>query len=129
MSLSHSLRSLRRTPVFSVAATLTLALGIGAAGAAFAIGYGVLLAPLPYSHPDRLVSVGLDLRAGGVRRIQQPPAAYFTYQRLARSLASVGFYRTGNANISVSDGAADPQRLSATWVTASTIPLLGVTPI
>jgi len=126
-SLRHALRSLRRTPVFTVATILTLVLGIGSIGAMFAIVHGVLLAPLPYGHPDRLVSVGLQ--TSELRRIQQPPAVYFTYQRFARSLNDIGFYRTGNANI-WTDGDGDaPERVPATWVTASTIQMLQVAPI
>src|SRR5689334_1119474 len=121
-----ALRSLRRTPVFSAAATLTLALGIGAVASAFAIANGLLLAPLPYGNPERLVSVGL--RSTGLRRIQLPPAVYTTYKQYARTLDDIGFYRTGNANISATNG-VDAQRFSATWVTASTIPLLQVRPV
>src|SRR5690349_10961052 len=121
MSLRHALRSLKRTPVFTAAVILTLVLGTGAIGAMFAVVYGVLLAPLPYGHPERLVSV--DLLTPELRRIQQPPAIFFTYQRLTRRLTGIGFYRTGNANIWVGDGDT-PERITATWVTASTIPLL-----
>ena len=126
-SLRHALRSLTRTPVFTVAVILTLVLGIGSVAAMFAIVYGVLLAPLPYGHPDRLVSVGLQ--ANEVRRLQQPPAVYFTYKRFARRLDDVGFYRTGNANIWTDVDGDAPERVTATWVTASTIPLLQVPPI
>src|SRR3954454_2536885 len=126
-SLRYALRSLKRTPVFTVAATLTLVLGIGAVAAMFAIVYGVLLAPLPYGQADRLVSI--DLQTPELRRIQQPPGVYFTYKRFARTLSDVSFYRTGNANI-WTDGDGDaPERVTATWVTASTIPLLQVTPL
>ena len=127
MSLTHALRSLRRTPVFAAAAALTLALGMGAAAAAFTIAYGVLLKPLSFGRPDRLVSVGLH--SDELRRIQQPPGVYHTYRQLARRIADIGFYRTGNANLVASDGVADPLRVTATWVTASTIPLLEVAPI
>ncbi|HKW11735.1 MAG TPA: ABC transporter permease, partial [Gemmatimonadaceae bacterium] len=128
-SFRHALRSLKRTPVFTVAATLTLVLGIGSVAATFAIVYGVLLAPLPYGHPDRLLSVGLDPRRAELRQIQQPPAVYFTYKRFARRIEDIGFYRTGNANIWTDGGADAPERLTATWVTASLIPLLHVTPL
>jgi putative ABC transport system permease protein len=127
MPSSHPLRSLLRTPVFAMAAALTLALGIGAVGVAFAIVYGVLLAPLPYGDPDRLVSVGL--RSAELPRIQQPPAIHHTYERFARRIEAIGFYRTGNANIAATGGVADPLRVTAAWVTASTIPLLQVQPI
>ena len=127
MSLTHPLRSLRRTPVFAVASALTLTLGIGSVAAAFAIVYGVLLDPLPFGRPDRLVSVGL--RSTELQRIQQPPAIYYTWERLARRITDIGFHRTGNANLVASDGIADPVRVTATWITASTIPLLEVSPI
>jgi predicted permease len=127
MSLRHALRSLSRTPVFTVAALLTLVLGIGSVAAMFAIVYSVLLAPLAYGHPDRLISV--NLQTPEVRRIQQSPAVYFTYKRFARRLDDIGFYRTGNANI-WTDGDGDaPERVTATWVTASTIQMLQVKPL
>ena len=126
-SLRHALRSLKRTPVFTVAVILTLVLGIGSVASMFAIVHGVLLKPLPYGHPDRLVSVGLQ--TAEVRRIQQPPAVYFTYKRFARSLGAIGFYRIGNGNIWTGDGGDAPERVTATWVTASTIPLLQVAPM
>lgn len=127
-ALRHVVISLGRTPGFTLAAILTLALGTSAVAAAWTIVHDVLLAPLPYADPDRLVSVGLDLHGTGPRQVDQPPALYFTYQRHAQRLRAVGFYRTGNANTWITDGADVPERLTATWVTASTIPLLGVKP-
>src|SRR6188474_1811648 len=127
ISLRHALRSLRRTPAFTGATILTLVLGIGSIAAMFTVVHGVLLAPLAYGHPDRLISVGLQTPE--LQRIQQPPAVYFTYKRLARRISDIGFYRTGNANIWMGDGGDAPERVTATWVTASTIPLLEVAPI
>jgi putative ABC transport system permease protein len=126
-SLQHALRSLQRTPVFTAAAILTLVLGIGSVAATFAIVDGVLLEPLPFGHPGRLVSVGLQ--AAELRRIDQPPAVFFTYKRFARRIDDIGFYRTGNANIWTGNGGDAPERVTATWVTASVIPLLQVRPI
>ena len=126
-SLRHAFRSLRRTPIFTGAAILTLVLGVGSIASIFAIVHGVLLAPLPYGHPDRLISV--SLRADELRRIQQPPAVYFTYKRFAQAIEDIGFYRTGNGNI-WTDGDGDaPERVTATWVTASVMPLLEVKPL
>jgi predicted permease len=118
---------LKRTPVFAIAATLTLVLGIGSVAATFAIVDRVLLEPLPYGQPNRLVSV--DLQAAEVRRVQQPLAVYLTYKRFAHRLADIGFYRTGNANIWTESGRDAPERVTSTWVTASTIPLLQVRPM
>src|SRR5689334_6048813 len=126
-SLRHALRSLKRTPVFTGAVIVTLVLGIGSVAAMFAIVHGVLLAPLAYGNPDRLVSVGLATPE--LRRVQQPPAVFFTYKRFARRLSDIGLYRTGNANIWTDGDCHPPERVTATRVTASTIPLLRVRPM
>lgn len=131
-NLRYAVRALRTRPLFATAATLTLVLGIGSAAAMFAVVYGVLLAPLPYGHPERLVSIGLDVRSPELRRVPQPPGAYYTFGRYARRLASIGAFRTGNANIwtgAADAGAAAPERVAAAWVTASAIPLLQVPPL
>jgi MacB-like periplasmic core domain len=121
------MRSLKRAPVFAITAVLTLVLGVASVASMFAIVHGVLLAPLPYGQPERLVSVGLEATAQ--RRMRQPPAVYFTYQRSARSLEDVAFYRTGNANLWTEGDDDAPERVAATWVTASLIPMLRVAPI
>ena len=128
-ALRHALRSLSRTPVFTGAATFTLVLGVGSVAAMFAIVYGVLLAPLAYGHPEGLVSVGIDSRSPELRRVQLPAGVYFTLKRYARRIDDIAFYRTGNANIWTSRGADAPERVTATWVTASTLSLLQVRPI
>src|SRR4051812_4383975 len=116
--LNHAFRSLKRAPIFTVAATFTLVLGICSVAAVFAIVYGVLLAPLPYGHPEQLVSVGIDARSPEVRHIAQPPGAYYTFKRFARGIDDIAAYRSGNANMWTS-GADEPERVTATWVTAS----------
>src|SRR5438067_1105395 len=60
-----ALRGLRRAPGFAAAALLTLALGIGSAAAIFSVAYGVLLRPLPFANPDRLVAVSINLAGTG----------------------------------------------------------------
>src|SRR3981081_4449438 len=55
--LSHAVRSLLREPGFAVPATLMLGLGLGATSVVFSLVNGVLLKPLPYAQPDRLVSI------------------------------------------------------------------------
>lgn len=128
-ALRHAVRSLRRTPVFTLTAIVTLVLGIGSVAAMFAIVHGVLLAPLRYRDANQLVAVSTGLRSPELRRILQPAGMYFTYQRFARQIKDIGFYRTGSGNLSGDDGANDAQRVTATWVTASMFPTLGVSPI
>lgn len=127
MSMSHALRSLKGTPVFTIAVILTLVLGVASVGSMFAIVHGVLLAPLPYGDPDRLVSVGLE--AAKLQRMKQPSAVYFMYERFAQHLDDVGFHRTGNANLWTEGGSDAAERVTATWVTASMMPLLRVPPL
>lgn len=127
MALGRALRSLKRSPAFTLTVILTLALGIACVGSMFAVVYGVLLAPLPYGEPARLVSVRLTTAEAD--DLWQPPALQVTYDRLARTLVGVGFHRTGSTNVWTqgSSGAADS--VVATWVSASTIPLLQVAPV
>lgn len=127
MNLRHAWRALRRTPAFSLTAILTLAIGIGAVGAMFAIVHGVLLAPLPYGTPERLVSVRLQSPASG--EIRLPLGLHGLWSQHARTLDGIAFLRTGNANLWIegSDAAADS--VIATWVTASTFSMLQVPPL
>lgn len=125
--MNASLRTLKRTPTFAITAILTLVLGIAAAGSMAAVVYGVLLTPLPYGEPDRLVRIALHTNEGG--DVQQPPALYFTYREHATQFSDLGFYRSGSANLrteAVDDAA---ERVTVTWLTESMLPLLQVPPM
>lgn len=127
MIFVHAFRSLKRSPVYSIAVILTLALGLASVGSMFAVIHGVLLAPLPYGEPDRLVSFHLEVADGG--RISQSPALYATYRRYSTQLEDVALYRTGSANVWTRNEDVGAEHLTATWLTASTMRLLQAPPL
>src|SRR5437016_2851835 len=130
--LRYALRILRKSPGFTTVAVLTLALGIGATTAMFSVVDGVLLRPLPYPQPGRLVKVGLDLP--GINQFNWPlcPEDYFTFREQSRTFQDIGLYYTGfgaslySANVT---GLGRPEHVPALGVTDEVLPILGVTPL
>lgn len=127
--IRHAARSLRRTPAFTITAILTLVIGIGAVAAIFTVVNGVLLTPLPYGTPDRLVGAWHDLPPLSITKATQTAATYFTYKELSHSIENIGLYQESAANVSEAGGAGEPQRLASSWITASLIPTLQVVPL
>jgi predicted permease len=82
----YALRTFARAPVFTALTVLALALGLGANSAIFSVVHGVLLKPLPYADPDRLVMVWSDNTREGVRQYPLSPADLFDMKAAARSL-------------------------------------------
>lgn len=127
--LEYAGRTLRRAPLFSITVVLALTIGIGSASAIFAILHGVLLRPLPFGHPDRLVAAWHSMPAISLDRAPQTPGTFFTYRRFAKSLAGMGVYSQGSANVADPDGRSEPERMSVAWTSRELIPLLEVSPI
>jgi len=127
--LSYAWRSLRRAPLFSVTVVLALTLGIGSAAAIFAIINAVLLRPLPYGHPDRLVGAWHDLPPLSLLHATQTAGTYRTYKKFATTISGIGLYNDGSVNVSDPDGRGDPERMTIAWTTVEIIPLLEVSPI
>ena len=127
--LRYAWRSLLRSPVFTVTAALTLVIGIAAAVAIFAVVNGVLLRPLPYGNPDRLVGAWFDLPPINLNHAQQTQTSYYTFQQLAHTIDGIGLYQEGSGDIADPAGSTDPQHLSVTWMTATLLPVLKVSPI
>jgi predicted permease len=93
----YTARSLAKSPVFTLVVVATLALGIGANSAIFSIVHGVLLRPLDYPKPDRLMYLTAEAPAiGGTRSALSAPE-YIEFRRMNRSFAEVGAYSTGGA--------------------------------
>ena len=128
-TLSHAWRSLRRAPLFSSSVVVTLALGIGAATAIFAVVNAVLLRPLPYGHADQLVGVWFDMAPLSLNHAQQTPGTYQTFARFAHTLHEIGLYQEGSVDVSDPSGGSAPEHLGSAYLTQSVIPLLEVSPI
>ncbi len=122
-------RQLRKSPGFAVTAILTLAFGIGATTAIFSIVEGVLLRPLPFADPGRLVVLGdtvpgINMGSSGHIGVTLPQI--FTYERETRGFAALGGFEQVGYEFS---GAGAPAQIRAARVTASIFPLLGVAPL
>lgn len=124
--LRYAARILWKQPGFSAVAVITLALGIGATTAIFSVVYSVLLKPLPFHEPDRLVALyHLAPGFGGARKGPQSPATYFTYRDNARVFEDIGLWNAEDVSVNRS---GEPEQVKALRVTDGTLSLLGVHP-
>jgi len=122
----YAFRLLARTPVFTVAAIATLALGIGANTTIFALVQSVLIQPLPYTNPDELVMVWEDGSRFGFPRNTPAPGNYNDWRVRNRSFVDMAATRGGtNASLTV-DG--PPEQVLGRSVTVNFFSVLGVTP-
>jgi putative ABC transport system permease protein len=122
----HAGRRLVRTPVFTVATLITLALGIGANTAIFSVVNTVLLEPLPFPDPDRLVGVWQTAPGVKITDLSASIADYVTYRQESRTLADVAIF---NGNAFTVTGVAEPERVDAISATFRLLPMLRVQPI
>jgi putative ABC transport system permease protein len=127
-NLRITARSLLRTPAFTAAAVLTLALGLGATTAIFSVVNGVLLEPLPYSQPERLVGIWFTFPGLGIPQAGTSDGTYFLYKRESQSFDGIGAYQDDAVNLDLGGG-AEPERLTGADVTASLFPVLRVKPL
>ena len=123
--LRRIFRRLLSAPLFTSIAVTTLALGIGANSAIFSVVNGILLKPLPFDEPDRLVGVWHTAPGLGFPVMNQSPATYLTYRTEGRVFEDIGLW--DNTSVSVT-GAGEPERVSALLVTDGTLSLLRVNP-
>ena len=117
----YALRQLSKNPGFALVAVLTLALGIGANTAIFSVVNSVLLRPLPYEDSGRIVRIWGAVPPRGLSELPISDPEFLEY-RLSRSFDHVGALVTGALNLT---DAGDPQRLTATWVSADVFPAMG----
>jgi putative ABC transport system permease protein len=126
--IRYAMRHLRKAPGFVLTAVLTLAFGIGATTAIFSIVEGVLLRPLPFPEPDRLVTLGDTLE--GVDYGSDAPGVTApgvrTYIRDTHAFTSLGGYTPSSYELS---GTGDPAQINAARLTAGIFPTLAVSPL
>lgn len=121
--LRYGFRTLRKNPGFTAIAMLALALGIGANTAIFSVVNGVLLRPLAFPDPDRLLMIFETTPEFGKNSVAYPN--FLDWRRENRSFTDMGAFRGDDFNFT---GAGEPQHLSGEYVSASLFPVLGVTP-
>ena len=128
----HGIRMLRRTPVFTMVALLTLALGIGANTAIFSIVNGVILRPLHYPKPEQLMYLTTELPLLGVTGSALSVHEYLEFRQINQSFAMVGAYKTaggayttGEVNLMAGDR---PLRVRSISVDAQLLNTLAVHP-
>ena len=122
----HALRRLRRTPGFTAASLLTLALGIGASTAIFSVVHGVLLKPLPFDGAERLVSLTHRSAGPGTSIWNQGPATWFAALDHQRVFEAIGAWEANDVSIT---GAGDPEQVEALAMTHAVLPILRVQPM
>ena len=125
-SLRTTARALRRSPGFFLIAVFTLAVGIGANAAIFTVINAVLLRPLPYPEPERIM--GVSQTAPGINappKFELSDGAYFVYRRDNRTLENLGIYWRDSVTLT---GGQEPERISASGATASVFTVLRVPP-
>src|SRR5262245_30830434 len=121
--LTFALRMLRKAPGFTAAAVLATALGIGANTAIFTVVKQVLLQPLPFPDPSRIVDVNEYAR--GATSAVSPPN-FMDWRAQNRSLTAIGAYTSQVLTLS---GAAEPARISGGFVDDRVFDVLAIAPI
>ena len=122
--LRYAVRALRKSPVFTIVAVTTLALGIGAVTAIFSVVNAVLVRPLPYEDPDQLVMLWERNDAQGLAKSDVSPGALGDWREQNVTFAQMaGFWPH---TVTIRDSEDTPQRVKSALVTVDFFPLLGV---
>ncbi|HUE04472.1 MAG TPA: ABC transporter permease [Bryobacteraceae bacterium] len=122
--IRYGIRMVAKSPGFAAIAILTLALGIGANTALFSVVNGVLLNPLPYRQPDRLMAIYAKTKEFEHSSISYPN--FLDWVRSQRSFSSIAAFREENYNLT---GVGEPERVKAEMISADFFSVLGVNPV
>ena len=122
--MKHALRRLLKSPAFSLTALITISAAIGANALIFSVVNGVVLKPLPFADPGRLVGAWHTAPGLSLDSVNQSPATYFTY-REEKVFADIGMWDNSAVTIT---GRGEPERVDALLVTDGTLPIVGIRP-
>src|SRR5579872_2426723 len=123
--IRFAFRSFAKNPWFTLAAVLSLAIGIGANTSIFSVANALLLRPLPYSDPDRLVILWNRSPGLGITQDWFSTAQYFDIKTGHKGLEQVAIAIGGNYNLT---GQGDPLRVGVVRVSSNLLPMLGLKP-
>ena len=124
--LHYSFRKLLKAPAFTLVTVLALALGIGATTAIFSVVNAVLLRPLPFAEPGRLVALWESARSVDDDKLPVAPADFFDWQAQSRRFEKLAAYHSWSFNLS---GEGDPEQVSGAVSTAELFDVLGRRPV
>jgi predicted permease len=124
--LKQVLRRLRLSPLFTTITLITLAAGIGANTLVFSVIEGVLLKPLPYPEPSRLVGVWHTAPGIQIKDLNMAPSHYFIYREQGQTFQDIAVYQGDSFSIT---GVNEPERVDGLDVTEEMLPMLGVAPV
>lgn len=124
--IRFAVRQLLKSPAFSIIAVLTLALAIGATTAIFSAVDAVLLHPLPYPDPNRLMIVTENLPHYGLAGLQPSFSEFLEYRRMATCFSAIAAVSGGDATLT---GEGQPEEVDGKRVTSAAFPMIGVTPV
>src|SRR6476469_7415070 len=127
----YAARMLRKQPAFTIAAVLTLALGIGAYTAIFSIVNSIVLKPLPYPSPGELVSLqhtapGAAGMGNLASNLRLSASMYFTYAEQTRTFRRIGVWAAGTSTVT---GGGDPEEVRSIFVSDGVLEALAVPPL
>ncbi len=121
----YGMRMLRKYPGFALTVMITLGLGIGANATIFSVINAVLLEPLPYREPDRLIRLWESNPGGGLIEVAASVPNFQDWQREQSVFEQLAVAENATFNLT---GNGEPQRVAAAKITANLIPTLGVAP-
>jgi hypothetical protein len=111
--------------MFTAISLVTLAIGIGANAAIFSVIEGVLLKPLPYPHPERLIALWHTAPGVNIKDLNMAPSLYFIYRDESHVFDEVSMWTSETSSVT---GLAEPEEVPALLVTNRLLPILDVQP-